>query len=74
MKHRDKLRLISKLSKRQLKIFIEFADDGFVEKGNTFLEDSKWRKADPKRWSVKDLMNIEKVLAKLTIRGDYDFQ
>ena len=75
MKHKDKLRLISTLSKRQLKIFIQFADDGFFEKGHAFLENAKWRKTDPKRWEVKDLVSIEKVLEKLTsIRGNYDFQ
>ena len=75
MKHKDKLRLISTLSKQQLNIFIQFADDGFFEKGHAFLENAKWRKTDPKRWAVKDLVSIEKVLEKLTsIRGNYDFQ
>lgn len=74
MKHSEKLRVISRLSKRQLKLFIQFADDGFFEKGHAFLENAKWREADPKRWAVKDLVSIEKVLAKLTnIRGNYDF-
>ena len=75
MKHKDKLRLISTLSKRQLNIFIQFADDGFFEKGHAFLENAKWRKTDPPTIAVKDRVTIEKVLEKLTsIRGNYDFQ
>jgi len=65
MNHSKRIRLIKTMSKRQLKLFCTFAEDGFFDKGRTYLECAKWRRSEPKRWAVNDLISIEKLLKEL---------
>tara|TARA_R100000742_G_C4256296_1_gene74168 strand:- start:771 stop:959 length:189 start_codon:yes stop_codon:yes gene_type:complete len=58
------------MSKRQLKLFCTFAEDGFFDRGRAYLECSSWRKSEPKRWKVKELLAIEKIINKISIGGE----